>query len=199
MSAPKLSILICTIDSRKDQFSKLIEVLNPQCELGVVELLFAGGIPFSEGGPTRGAKRQALLEGSTGDFIVFRDDDDPCPTDYVESILPHCIDGVDCIGHRFDCYGYAPMGKLERAIVSNRYKAWKTNAHDLPKYERFTHHLVPVRREHAIKAGFNPLLDEGEDYAYSMRLLKQGHLKNEAFVDKVLYTIQHNRNKKVGT
>ncbi len=196
---PRLSILICTMESRRPQFDALIAGLQPQCPDGVVQLTFLRDDGYKNGGLSRGAKRQSLLEAATGDFIVFRDDDDPCPADYVESILPHCIDGMDCIGHKFDCYGYAGPGKLERAIVSNRYTAWKTNPHDLPKYERCPHHLVPVRREHALKAGFDPKLDNGEDYGYSMKLLKLGLLKNEAFIDKVLYTIHHNPHKKAGT
>lgn len=196
---PPLSILICTIESRSERFAALLADLKDQCKGTAVEILYACDKGLMNGGATRGAKRQALLKAAKGDFIVFRDDDDPCPPDYVESILPHCVDGVDCIGHRFDCYGYAPFGKMETAIVSNRYKAWRTNKHDQPKYERCPHHLVPIRREHALKAGFDPAKDNGEDYGYSMKLLKLGLLKKEAFIDKVLYTIHHNATKKAGT
>lgn len=195
---PRLSILICTMDSRKAKFDSLIADLNAQRKDDSVEIRTLGGIAYKDGGPTRGAKRQALLEAATGDFIVFRDDDDPCPPDYIATILPHCIDGVDCIGHLFDCYGYAKGGGMERASVSNRYKRWADNV-DGFRYVRSTHHLVPVRREHALAAGFDPKMDNGEDFAYSMRLQKLGVLRNEVYLDKVLYTITHDPNKKAGT
>ena len=198
---PRLSILICTMHNRKAVCDAMVEKLRAQASEEDVEILVYPTRSHAEGGQTRGAKRQELLERATGTFIVFRDDDDPCPEDYCQNVLPHCIEGVDCIGHLFDCYGYVhgrPY-QQEKAIVSNRYKDWKTNPHNDPRYERSTHHLVPVRREHALKAGFDPKKDNGEDYAYSMRLQKLGLLKKEVFIDKVLYVIHHNPNKKPGT
>lgn len=141
-----------------------------------------------------------MLEVATGEFIVFKDDDDMCPGDYYETIRPHLKDGVDCIGHYFDCYGYARgrPNRLEKASVSNKYQGWAENKGGF-RYVRSPHHLVPVRREHALAAGFDPDKDDGEDYAYSMRLLKLGILKNEVFIPKVLYTIYHNPIKRTGT
>mgnify|MGYP007083445122 FL=1 len=189
------------MDSRKAKFDSLIADLNAQRKDDSVEIRTLGGIAYKDGGPTRGAKRQALLEAATGDFIVFRDDVDSCPPDYFECILPHCIDGVDCIGHLFDCYGYVRGNpkKVELACVSNRFTNWAEHHNSSLRYTRCPHHLVPVRREHALTAGFDPKMDNGEDFAYSMRLQKLGVLRNEVYLDKVLYTITHDPNKKAGT
>lgn len=200
MTQPRLSILICTLHSRAEVCKALEEKLRAQAPETDVEILVYPTKPRSQGGPTRGAKRKALLQSSTGQFIVFHDDDDQPSDDYCPAILEHCNDGIDCIGFQFNCYGYVPRqpNKLETASVSKRYKNWTTNV-DGFRYVRHTHHLVPVLREHALSAGFDHKLDIGEDYAYSMSLMKSGLLKNEAYIDKALYTIMHNPHKKPGT
>lgn len=191
----KLSILIATLESRKAMFEALCDALNSQPGANGVQIL-----SYSDNGKMNiGAKRQRLLEMAAGDFIVFHDDDDRPSADYVPSILAACNEGVDCIGFKIDCYGYAKdRKKLETAVVSNRYKLWQTDV-DGFRYVRSTHHLVPVRRELALAAGFDPLSKYGEDHAYSMRLQKLGiGQMKEVFIDKVLYTILHNPNKKFG-
>lgn len=191
----KLSILICTLESRRSVFERLVSDLRLQCPQDEVEILSK----CDNGRMARGAKRQQLLEEATGDFIVFKDDDDLCPKDYYQTIRPHLIDGVDCIGHHFDCYGYVRgrPHQLERASVSSKYRTWAENK-DGFRYVRYTHHLVPVRREHALAAGFDVSVDQGEDFGYSMRLLKSNLLKNEVFIPKTLYTIVHNPTKRRG-
>lgn len=191
----KLSILIATLESRKAQFERLCAFLEAQPCAAAVQILSV----CDNGQMTIGAKRQMLLEHAAGDFIVYVDDDDEVAGDYIPSILAHCNDGIDCIGFPIDCYGYVrgKPGELERAIVSNRYNMWAENF-DGFRYVRCPHHLVPVRREHALKAGFDAKSRHGEDHAYSMRLLKLGLLKNEAFIDRPMYTIRHNPFKKAG-
>lgn len=195
MSQPRLSILIATLESRKEQCHALIERLTAQDVNSEVQIL----VSRDDGGARVGAKRQSLLAAAKGLFVVSHDDDDEPSDDYVPSILEHCKEGVDCIGFRIDCYGYAKgrPSLLEQAIVSNRYPRWAENV-DGFRYVRHTHHLVPVLREHALKVGFDPTSKYGEDYAYSMGLKRSGLLKKEAFIDKVLYTIRHNPNKVFG-
>lgn len=195
----KLSILICSLMTRGTMCRALLDELNSQIGGHPVEVLTLTDQGFKQGGMTRGAKRQRLLEEAQGDFIVFKDDDDPCPPNYIDRIIPHCVDGVDCIGHLFHCYGYAnDRNKLEVASVSNKYRTWAENV-DGFRYVRSPHHLVPVRREHALKAGFDTKKDVGEDYDYSMRLVELGLLKNEVFIEEPLYVIEHNPTKKPGT
>jgi hypothetical protein len=192
-----LSILIATLESRDSKREALVQSLYSQPGSEHVQILMSRDRGLKLGGQTRGWKRDSLLRGAKGDFIVFMDDDDSVPNDYIQSILDHCKDGVDCIGHLFACNGYPGDKGMQLACVSSRYKTWENNV-DGFRYVRHTHHLVPVRREHALKAGFNPAMDEGEDHAYSMRLQKLGLLKKEAFIDKVLYTIHHDPHKKFG-
>jgi glycosyltransferase involved in cell wall biosynthesis len=191
----KLSILIATLESRDALREALEKKIQEQDDKGEVQIL----VSRDAGQCKIGAKRQSLLNAAKGEFIVFVDDDDDVSDDYVPSILEHCKKGVDCIGFLIDCHGYVkgkPM-ELETAIVSNRYDKWEENV-DGFRYVRHTHHLVPVRREHALKIGFDPTSKYGEDYAYSMGLKRSGLLKTEAFIDNVLYTIRHNPNKAFG-
>lgn len=188
--------------SRDAQLSALTANLCKQANglpVQILSLTDKGYDPKSKTGMVIGAKRRASLEASTGTHIVFHDDDDQPAPDYVSSLLEHCIPEVDCIGFRINCFGYAkdPL-TLETACVSSRYPAW---ANDLGgfKYVRHTHHLVPVRRELALAANFDPVTEYGEDHAYSMRLAKMFPNKREIFIDKVLYTIHHNPHKTFGT
>ncbi len=191
---PRLSILIATLDSRKEQFDALCDRLFKQ-GAGTSEVQIVASC--DAGQATIGSKRQSLLEKAKGTHVIFHDDDDEPSDDYVPSILEHCRPEVDCIGFKIDCYGYV-RGKpeqVERACVSHRYLKWAENM-DGFRYVRHTHHLVPVRRDIALKVGFSPTSTYGEDYLYSMGLRR--HLKTEAFIDKVLYTIRHNPNKAFG-
>lgn len=193
----KLSILIATITSRQKQFDKLIAHLEMQ-STDEVEILVSRDDGYPKSRITRGAKRQALLKAAQGEFIVYRDDDDQVPDDYIPRILERCKPAVDCIGYKFACYGYANNRRqMEPACVSRRYSQWAT-AVDGFRYVRSPHHLVPVRRAHALKVGFDPALNHGEDYKYSMGLVKSRLLKNEEFIDDFMYIIRHDRDKRPG-
>jgi glycosyltransferase involved in cell wall biosynthesis len=191
----KLSLCILTMGSRRAKFERLTAELARQMDLtsplaldedlgsfgnAEVEVLYYR----DDGERTIGSKRQRLLLAARGDFVACIDDDDEIHPDYLRLLLPHCRDGVDCVGFKMEVYGYAP--EMERAIISNRYKKWE-NDRDGFRYVRCPHHKVPVRREHALRAGFNPSLTYVEDIDYSMRLVAQGTLQREIFVDEYVY------------
>lgn len=182
----KLSILIATITERSVQFQKLHEHLQRQIlkeslsgEIQVLSLCDNKEMSI-------GAKRQKLLDMASGKFIVFIDDDDWTSDDYVISIINAINEGgpyLDCIGFRIHCFsderdnGYA--------VASNRYSDWMNN-YDGFRYVRTIYHKTPVKREIACSVGF-PDVRYGEDYRYSQGLKRCGLLKNEVFIDKVLY------------
>ena len=76
-------------------------------------------------------------------------------------------------------------GKIELAIASNRYSDWCENKNGF-RYCRTIYHKTPVRRDIALMVGFEDLRF-AEDYKYAVGLKKTGLLKNEIFIDKVLY------------
>lgn len=213
----KLSILIPTIPARRTGLLLLMRTLAQQ--IGMVPIL-TGMEPTPSGERRRfsvgseveiitlednatvdvGVKRQALLGSAQGDFIVFFDDDDEPHPRYLPLILEAIAPGVDCIGYKVACYGYANGGNspeiMEPADVSIKYDAWANDVGGF-KYVRTPHHIMPVRRTHALAAGF-PAIHHGEDHAYSMRLKQQGNLKNEVYIDEFLYIYRFNGKKKRG-
>ena len=94
----KLSILIPTLEERREQLDELYSVIEDQCRR-VEHFLFNDNVyvhrfPAVEiiwcrdaGERSVGAKRQLLLDMATGDYIAFIDDDDNIPDDYIAKVL----------------------------------------------------------------------------------------------------------------
>ena len=172
-----LSVLICALPSRIDKLRSLLDHLWGQI-LAVhgdgwsarrkVEVLIDGG----QG--TVGEKRQRLLASAQGHFVCYIDDDDRIAEDYIRRIVS-AIErdpSVDCT---------SLMGIMitdgqnpKRFDHSNRYSSWATVG-DI--YVRNPNHLNSIRREHALKTGFQAL-NKGEDLDYSSRI--KPLLKKEA-------------------
>lgn len=189
-----LSILIPTLNDRAHLYRRLTNALVEQIRNGGyedVEILSSR----DNGTTPVGEKRQSLLDDARGRYIVFFDDDDTPSDDYLSSIMGAMFTEPDAIGFEFECYGYnhTRRNQKELAAVSMRYPGWFNNR-DGYRYVRYTHHLVPVRREHAVRIGFLPFT-VGEDHDYSDRLRQSGLIKSEVFIPRVLYTIWHDANK----
>lgn len=176
-----LSILICTLESRKIFFDQLMSNLKSQLDTIEDSHLIEVLVDDSSELITTGQKRNNLINQAQGLFVVFIDDDDEVSDDYCESILS-CIknnDDVDCIG-------------ISGVISYNgkHHKKWKISKEfdrnvDYYNYlARQTNHISPVRREIAIKVSF-PTLTYGEDLVYSTGI--QQFLNKEAIIDKELY------------
>ena len=107
-------------------------------------------------------------------FVAYVDDDDKLAINYVDRIL-----GAIAKTPKADCVEFHVSmllkGKTYIGHCSNRYRDWATAANGI--YERCPNHLSPVRRVHALKAGF-PDKTVREDYDYSMGILP--YLKIEA-------------------
>ena len=68
---PKLSILVCTLNSRKPFFDVINKKIKRQLTPDVECLTYC-----DNGEITIGAKREVLKHQATGDYIVYVDDDD---------------------------------------------------------------------------------------------------------------------------
>lgn len=170
----KLSILICTLESRKTMLQRLMDVLNPQVS-DAVEILTSsdnGEMPI-------GKKRNNLLESANGEYVAFVDDDDLVSKDYVNKILMATRTSPDCCGLQgiITFQGQSPR----MFIHSLQYKEWfeKNNV-----YYRCPNHLNAVRKEIAMQVKF-PESNHGEDRDFSTRLLPL--LKREEFINGVIY------------
>ena len=180
MSEPILSLLICSVNSRKEFLDRLLEVLNKQ--LQGQEIL----VNLDNGEKSIGRKRNELLQQATGKYIAFIDDDDLVSEDYISLILDAVKDSCDVVGmHLIHTYDGQPFGKTYHSL---KYDHW----YDEPNpsepgtkfYYRNPNHLNPVKREYALKVKF-PEISNGEDRAYSKALLP--FLKSEVYIDKPIY------------
>lgn len=179
-----LSILIATTYSRNNTLQKLIENINNQISIynlsSKIELI----VVFDEKQVSVGYKRQKLLECASGKYVCYIDSDDNISDTYCKDI----VDAIEqnpnseCVGFLIECN---MDGKIELAIASNRYSDWCENKNGF-RYCRTIYHKTPVRRDIALMVGFEDLRF-AEDYKYAVGLKKTGLLKNEIFIDKVLY------------
>lgn len=166
---PDLSILICTITTRKAFLDRLLGVLMPQVEAvgDRVELL----IDCDEGQVSIGAKRQRLLEASTGAWVSWTDDDDMLEPDHIASVLKALESKPDAVAVRMRRYHdgvYA--GDQIHSMKYAEYKSKRLRPSTLREFYRCINHFCPVRRELALKVGFKDWnVAEDSDYAYRLR------------------------------
>lgn len=184
-----LSILICTIESRKDQFIKLYDELQRQIGTGAhgMNLNSRFEILYSRDNKEKsiGSKRQELIERATGIYVVFIDDDDWISDKYIENLNYVFINDLgrcQSIGFKIEC---DIEGKKELAIAKNTYSDWCENK-DGYKYCRTPYHKTPVKKEIALHIGYKDMRF-GEDYDYSKRLKESKLIISEKFINEVMY------------
>jgi glycosyltransferase involved in cell wall biosynthesis len=196
----KLSILIPTLESRRDKFCKLVghiiegkpvelpSVFYGKCNrigfqrltcvvLGVQDCEICYEIDNGE--LSVGVNRQKLLERATGDYICFIDDDDMVPDNYVAKVLKAIETKPDCCSLTGELHW--PNSGIERFEHSIDYDKWEKKDN---VYLRYPNHLNTVKRELALQVGFKDMR-HGEDRDYSDRL--KPLLKTEAKIDGVIY------------
>jgi len=178
----KLSILICTMPQRSDMFRLLHAKISQQIEkvkTTEVELLSNDKMNISTG-----EKRNLLIDSSSGEFVVFVDDDDDVYDYYVEEILKTINENpqVDCIGIN----GVISFNgqNHKKWFISKKFERWYESG---DVYYRTPNHISPIRRTIAQLVGF-PKIHHGEDFSYSMGVLP--HLQEEAIIEKPLYHYQ---------
>lgn len=172
-----LSILICTVLERRQQFQLLLNEFNRQKEGFDVEVLFEQDNKQI----SVGAKRQKLLVRSNGQYIVFFDDDDWPKPHYISDIIQALRSGPDCLGYRIRMTTNGE--KVQECCHSLRYPQWAENV-DGYDYVRNVTHFNVVKRSLAVQVGFKDMRF-GEDKVYSDKLTRL--CKTEVFIDKVMF------------
>lgn len=179
----KLSILICTVPSRVSTFlPKMIKELDGQVVAAngkqknkVVEYLYLG----DNKARSVGEKRNDLLRLAKGDYVTFVDDDDDVTDDYVAQLLNGIRSGADVINFKVNCsVNGSPYKRVDYDAT------FKRDTDHADHYKRIPNHLMCTKRVLALQAGF-PEISMSEDAQYAKRL--KPLLKNQAFIDKVLY------------
>lgn len=165
---PLLSILICTVPERREQFIELWTKLSVQAAQfgGKVEVKYRNDPKATEpNGMNVGRKRQLLIEEAQGEYIVFFDDDDEPYHNYVSSIVSALETKPDCVGMVIQMTTDGRNPQLCHHSRVNR--VWRNGRpKDKYHYYRNVTHFNPVRRDFALQAGFKAIpFGEDEDYA----------------------------------
>lgn len=160
-----LSILIATVEGREPSFDIVMYKLKEQIFINHLENRVEILHKKDRKEISVGAKRQALLEESKGEYIVFFDDDDEPYPNYLTEIMCGIEQKPDCIGMliHMTTNGMRP----QTCCHSLKYKdvGWRNN-YDGYDYVRNVTHFNPVKRSLAMIVGF-PDKRHGEDKAYS--------------------------------
>lgn len=182
----KLSILI-PHTTKYDAFlprlqKQLDDQIGDRQDIEVRKYIDDGYIPI-------GVKRNKLLQAATGEYVAFIDSDDLISDDYIKLVMKGIDAGADCCS----LTGIITEDGLnpKTFIHSIRYDSWyeKDNI-----YYRNTNHLNVVRASIAKQMIF-PEKNQEEDHDYSKQLLASGLLKNEYWIDEVLYYYEYRRKK----
>lgn len=177
-----LSILICTIVERRTMFERLKEELDFQAKafnvpVERVEVLFERDNKEI----SVGKKRQKLLLRAVGDYVLSFDDDDWPNANFVFEIMMALESKPDCVGLVIDMT--TNNSKPQVCCHSLRYPQWRDNV-DGYDYVRNVTHRNPVRRDLALKVGFEDLRF-GEDRRFSDKVTKL--CKTEIFIEEPLF------------
>ena len=172
----KLSILVCAVPSRLRTYTpKIVEELVRQSEKKSVEVLWLGDNKKR----SVGQKRNDLLKLAQGEYVVFVDDDDWVDKYYVNEILKAVAHNPDVVCFKVLC---KVEGKPAKEVVyDSRFKRDRNTAR---RYERLPNHIMCIRKDLALKAGF-PQKSFGEDADFAVKL--RPYLKRQYSIDKILY------------
>lgn len=177
-----ISILICTIPSRKKMLDELVTDLNHQImKSGRHEEI---EICVCSGTGSIGSKRNTLMTGAIGKYVAYIDDDDKVGPFYVSTLIDGADKGFDCVSLRGH---YSVNGVFDGVFEhSIKYNAWETLSNGQIKYVRMPNHLNLIKKEIAEKFPF-PDKNFSEDHDFSKRLHESGLIKSEYYTEEILY------------
>lgn len=172
----KLSILVCSIEKRKNFLDRLTSIIQPQLdnhlEAECVIVTDKGTMPI-------GRKRNILIKEASGEYIAFVDDDDIVSNDYVERILSALHSSPDVVV--FDVFRF-DNGNEDRIVKYGI--EYAKDYHDKKAYYRLPNHLMCVKKSIAEQVPFKAL-NFGEDSDYAIRL--KPLLKTQERINEILY------------
>lgn len=182
---PRLCILIPSLRSRSAQLAGLLRNLELQLHPASVQIC----ILLNDGQEPIGAIRNRLLQAAVdakAEYVVFIDDDDTVPPDYVQKVLGGLHANPDAVGFKVNRFHEGELRGV--AVHSDQFddNADRKRDEKWTDFDRILNHLNPVRTLIAREIGYAPI-PAGEDRDYSVRLKKSGLLKHVQFVDEVLY------------
>ncbi len=181
----KFAIMIPTLDSRVELFTRLIQTLEEQINVHDHDLQFIELVAHNDNGEkTTGLKRneciaEALKRGCT--HGAFHDDDDLPSETYIQRAIEFMNSGMDCASLVGQIYWNGKPGKP--FLHSLEYKEW---FEDQNNYYRMPNHLNFVKLD-LIKDIKYPDQVFGEDGVWSYAVRDAGVLKTEFKIEEVIY------------
>lgn len=173
-SIPILSILICSLEERKEQFlSRILSLIKPQIEGKRVEIVILtdqAQIPI-------GSKRNIALDSANGKYVCFVDDDDLVSEDYVDLILEKTHQDPDVIS----ISGFITTNGGDRKLVSQGIEFTHSEVEGV--YYRLPNHLSIHKKSTIVSRFMN--LRTGEDDEWASRRIKE--IKKESRIEKPIY------------
>ncbi len=195
----KLSILICSLNSRKEMRKEMLIVLVASlgvCEHEIIEYdnytieryfneVVEVIICTDDKQMSVGAKRNLLVRIASGEYVAETDDDDRLESIYKRELIEAInISGADVITFVVSVSLNGAPPKL--CFYSKDYKG---DYNDSNTYYRLPNHLCCVKRSLALQVPFAEI-NFGEDADYSKRL--RPLLQTEYNIVKVLYHYDFN-------
>jgi glycosyltransferase involved in cell wall biosynthesis len=174
---PLLSILIPSVPSRLEKVGALIAKLDGDPRVEV--LAFTDNKRRSVG-----AKRQALLDISRGEYVAFVDDDDWISDDYLAELLPRCESGPDVVTFEQEATIDGVTGRIIFDAACRAHEHWKPNG--IARRRPF--HVCAWRRALAVQGVFTEI-NYGEDAAWVDQVAPLA--KNHLHIAKVLHFYRH--------
>ena len=191
--ASKLSILICSLNSRKEKRKNLLQLLKNSIGEYTPELKLLPNCTIEKfiGEQTEiiictddkqmsvGAKRNMLISEATGEYTSFIDDDDMVSVDYVMSILNMTPFNSDVIVFKAVRY---ENGFFDREVLygTEFRKDYQTRKY----YFRLPNHLMAIKRS-ITSAVLFPEISFGEDSEWARKIFP--YLKTQSKINEVLY------------
>lgn len=182
-ATPKLwSILICTMEEREHSFTTLYNKLQQQIlALNAEQYIEVLYYKDKRGEHSIGAKRNALLEQSSGKYISFIDDDDDIHERYVPMIYEKLLKNPDCVSLTgiitFD-------GENPHTFIHSINHIHYFEYNNI--YYRPPNHLNPIRRSIACQFTF-PDNNFEEDNDWAMAIARSQLLRTEERIDDPYY------------
>jgi glycosyltransferase involved in cell wall biosynthesis len=162
-----LSILICSLEARKELLQGLLASLYAQIKYlpnpESVEIIYL--VDNKE--ITVGAKRNKLLEMARGKYVVFVDDDDRVAGDYVARILDAVKTSPDAVG----ITGIITWDLRNPKMFRHSMDYGKESPTIEGVYNKPPYHVCPILAAHA-KAHKFPEISYGEDSAWAMEVFQ---------------------------
>lgn len=185
-----LSILIPTIPEREPVLKRLLGELSYQITKGNywddVEILIDNDKKMFDGGKHTGKKRQELTEKAKAKYVLHVDDDDDLVREYMDVVIAALRKNPDVVTYA----GWMTTNGEQR--INWEIKCGNPYAAVDNIYKRPPNHIVPIKRDIALRVGYNVNLTAGEDYDYCMRLEASGMLRTEHEIHIPKYMYHYN-------